>query len=343
MGDPERNSDRQRSSPENTDDHAVRPSRAEERGGLLSRPSVWLGTVSTVVAIATGMFTLRDQIFPSEAGMAAASTTAYQTSIGEICMALDQADSALVANAANLAKRLNSAKSPLAQRNAVLDSWNVVLNNSAYELGQFEGLDVPEPLDARERETAAAWNRIVVRLRRFTRQLDSISDDTGLVTVVQTLPGIGEANGADVITRTAGLTDLGGGRCVLSPPVNVPTITLPRLAGQPALDVSVAPDQPERAAASRPRPGRIVPASGLTPSVTPRDTSPPPRHMPIQAGPSLIDPSIAPPSPSVAPSSSSSGSSGPGSSGSSSSAPGGGGLGGGDAPGGGGSTPATGH
>jgi hypothetical protein len=208
---------------------------------MLSRPLVWLGTLSTVVAIATGMFSLRDQIFPSDAGTATASASVYETSVGEICMALNQANSALMQNADNLANRLANARTPLAQRNAVLDSWTVVLNSSQYELGLFEGLDVPGAFDAREHVTAAAWNRIVARLRGFTRQLDDVSDDAALIAAVQTLPAIGEANATDVVTRTAGLTELGGGRCVLNPPANPPTITIPPLPGAVTVGVNVTP------------------------------------------------------------------------------------------------------
>ena len=53
--------------------------RSRDRDGLIRRPAVWLATLSTVVGIATGMFTLRDQVFPRASGTAvAASEDAYQ-------------------------------------------------------------------------------------------------------------------------------------------------------------------------------------------------------------------------------------------------------------------------
>jgi len=250
---------------------------------ILSRPSVWLGTLSTVVAIATGMFTLRDQLFPSESDTAAASSSVYQTSVGAVCTALNQANGALVMNADNLRRRLSRAETALAQRNAILDNWNVVLNSSQYELGQFEGLDAPRALRTRERVTAAAWNRIVTRLRGFTRQLDATSDGAGVVAIVLTLPAVGEANAADVVTRNAGLTELGGGRCVLNPPVDVPTITLPPLPGAPKVNVPVAPAQPmpphRRKSPASPRTSQPIPkkTAPVTPSVSPADASPVPR------------------------------------------------------------------
>lgn len=305
-----------------TDDDSGRASQQGSTGTLLSRPAVWLGTISTVVAIATGMFTLRDQIFPSDAGTAAASTSAYQTSVGEICMGLNQANSALAPNAGNLAKRLASAKTPLAQRDAVLDSWNVVLNSSQYELGLFEGLDVPSALDTRERTTAAAWNRIVARLRGFTSQLDAVSGDERLMAVVLTLPAMERANAADVVARTAGLTELGGGRCELNPPANVQTITLPQLPGASTVGVSVAPAQPmpghgRAASIVRQRHAHPPKNEPVTPSVTPRPSSRPapltitnPR--PTLSGIAPVTPDVAatppaPPPPPVEPSSGSSG------------------------------------
>jgi hypothetical protein len=266
MASPDPTSEQQASRTRGSDDDTTRRTGPEATGGMLSRPLVWLGTLSTVVAIATGMFSLRDQIFPSDAGTATASASVYQTSVGEVCMALNQANSALGQNADNLANRLAEARTPLAQRNAVLDSWTVVLNSSQYELGLFEGLDVPSAFDAREHVTAAAWNRIVVRLRGFTRQLDDVSDDAALIAAVQTLPAIGEANATDVVTRTAGLTELGGGRCVLNPPANPPTITIPPLPGAATVGVNVTPSM---TSSPREAPGNASGSGSAAPPVGP--------------------------------------------------------------------------
>lgn len=307
MVDPQSDSERR---PSRTDDDTTPGVGPVPKRGILSRPGVWLGTVSTVVAIATGMFSLRDQIFPSDAGTAAASSGVYQTSVGQICMALNQSNGALGPNAANLARRLSKAGTPLAQRNAVLDSWNVVLNSSQYELGLFEGLDVPGALAAREHMTAAAWSRIVARLRGFTRRLDGVSDDATLMAAVLTLPAMGQANAADLVTRTAGLTDLGGGRCELDSPANVPTITLPLLPGASTVAVSVtagtAPTATARGGkarksgkAHRPHPHKVVPPSSATPSVTPSlPFTGPPTVPPTR--PVLVRPAVTPPPPSPA-------------------------------------------
>ncbi len=76
----------------------------------LSHPGVWLATLSTVVGIATGMFTLRDQIIPPESGSAQAALGDYQASIGEICLAMNDADSAGAQEARSLARRLPRAR-----------------------------------------------------------------------------------------------------------------------------------------------------------------------------------------------------------------------------------------
>jgi uncharacterized membrane protein YgcG len=316
MVEPQSDSERQ---PSDTDDDTTRHAGPEPKRGILSRPGVWLGTLSTVVAIATGMFSLRDQIFPSDAGTASASSGVYQTSVGQICMALNQANGALGPNAANLARRLAKAETPLAQRNAVLDSWNVVLNGSQYELGLFEGLDVPGGLVAREHVTAAAWTRMVARLRGFTRRLDAVSDDAALMAAVLTLPAMGQANAVDLVTRTAGLTDLGGGRCELASPAYVPTITLPLLPGASTVAVSVTAGTAAAATATaaggkapkqgnglRLHPKKVARGSLPTPSVTPSlpFTEPPPvtptRPALLRPEATHVTPAVEPPATSSA-------------------------------------------
>jgi hypothetical protein len=64
-----------------------RPQSGEGSSGLSRRSGVWLTTLSTVVAVATGMFTLRDQIFPVDAGNAQASRAPYEQSVGHLCNA----------------------------------------------------------------------------------------------------------------------------------------------------------------------------------------------------------------------------------------------------------------
>jgi hypothetical protein len=189
---------------------------------------VWLGTLSTVVAVATGMFTLRDQIFPTDAGTASASVTAFETSVGDICAGLNAADHARLGLARTLARRLARAKDIVDERNAILDSWNAVLNSAEYWFGQFNGLDVPTSLAARDRVASASWGRIVTHLRTFTERLDAASDAHSLEVAIKPLPAMQAADEADAVTRSSGLTALGGGQCRLSPSVLVSAVTLPQ-------------------------------------------------------------------------------------------------------------------
>jgi TolA-binding protein len=124
---------------------------------LSRRPGVWLATLSTVVAVATGMFTLRDQIFPRQAGTTQASVLVYEQSVGETCDALNQAAKARVKTATQLAERLRHARTDVAQRNALLDSTRQIITRSEQALIRFRGLVVPGALAGHERATATAW------------------------------------------------------------------------------------------------------------------------------------------------------------------------------------------
>src|SRR5215211_2733589 len=94
-----------------------------ESRGLSHRPGVWLGTVSTVVAIATGMFTLRDQVFRTESGTAGAvAESSYRVHVGDICDELNEADAARARGDVRLARELKRARTNLAQRDALLDA-----------------------------------------------------------------------------------------------------------------------------------------------------------------------------------------------------------------------------
>jgi hypothetical protein len=276
------------------------------------RPNVWLTTLGTIVAVATGMFTLRDQIFPSDSGRAVASPAGYQQSVGIVCDALNGADSARVADARNLNRQLRKARTTLAQRNAVLAGWNRVLARSQHELGVFEGFDVPNGVLTQERATAAAWSRIVTLLENFTQRLDSVGNEAGLVAAVKTLPAMRTALAADGIAQTAGLTDLGGPYCRLNTPSSIPPITLPRLQ-QP---VNAAPRRTGRS--QRPRTptdfkprvvavvtppvgptlapssiGSASPQPPIAPTVAPETTAPPP-GMTDQPRSSTTSPAPAP-------------------------------------------------
>ena len=250
------------------------------------RPAVWLGTVSTVVAIATGMFTLRDQIFPKDAGTASASLVGYQQSVAGICDALNQLNNDRAVNAANLKTQLADAGTVADERNAILDSWNQVLEPSQRELGILEGLTAPPTLKKAASVTADAWQRYVTLLGGFTQRLDTASNVGGVFAAVKSLPRLRTALGRADEAIASGLTTLGGGHCGLAVPVSVSAVTM-RGASDVGPPGSIAVKKSARMstpAGSGARAKTLGPATTLGPNVVPPDTSSP-----------NLGPNVAPP------------------------------------------------
>lgn len=128
-----------------------------------------------------------------------------------------------------LSKRLKGARTTLAQRNALLDSAKDILARSEHRLAGFKGLDVPVDLAARERATAAAWDRMFTRWRAYVQRLGAVTSRRDLLSAVKTLPEMRTALGRDKVTRNSGLAKLGGSHCELDEPIVTPTVTLPEL------------------------------------------------------------------------------------------------------------------
>jgi hypothetical protein len=207
---------------------------ADERGkrtGLSRRAGLWLTTVSTVVAVATGMFSLRDELFPQQSPEVQASDTQasiglYQRSVGDACDALNDAEQARAKNERRLAQRLRRTRATLVQRNLLLDSQKEILANSEQALGEFKGRDAPKALAQHQREAVAAWQRIVDRLRAYVERLGSVANRGDLLDAVKTLPAMYTALAQDRVKRASGLVGSGGDHCRLDPPTVTPTITL---------------------------------------------------------------------------------------------------------------------
>lgn len=193
------------------------------------RPGVWLTTLSTAVAVATGMFTLRDQIFPQEAGNAPASIGQYEESIAEVCSELNHAEQARKDTASRHAQRLRRAPTTLAQRNALLDSARQSLTTSEYLLGRFASLEAPRARNAQQRETKVAWSDIVTWLRDYVQRLDAAASRRDVLAALGALPRMRRALAPDYLARAAGLGTLGDGRCRLERQSDIPTLTLPRV------------------------------------------------------------------------------------------------------------------
>jgi len=189
------------------------PPRAAKRH-IRWRPSVWLTTLSTVVAVATGMFTLRGQIFPSSGGSADASVSGYQVAVGNVCSGLLEADNVAASN--DNAAYTQNGETALAQRNTEINLFNSALRSSESLLAQFEGLTVPRRLSALERSAAGAWNHIVTGQRAFVERLDAVHNEQALGTANGYFPALNDALDSDDLARAINLAKLNAGRCVLS-------------------------------------------------------------------------------------------------------------------------------
>jgi hypothetical protein len=260
------------------------------------RLKISLGTLSTVLAVATGMFTLRDQIFPREAGTAHADVNVYERSVGDICDALNAAERARAKNARRLAERLRGAHTTTAQRDALLDSTKAILARSEDGLARFEGLDIPSARASRHRTTDAAWSSSLTQLRGYAERLDTVTSRRDLLAAVGTLSRMRTSLARNAVVRAAGLIALGGPNCRLDPPIVTPTLTLPG---------STRTVTPTSGAAAPPPSGRPGPAPTFSAaSSDPAGAAPTPSVEPAVGTSSptpSVDPPVIAPQPSVDP------------------------------------------
>ena len=200
------------------------------------RSTVWLATLSTVVGVATGMFTLRDEVFDRGNSEAEASLPEYQHSVGPICDALNRTEQTRPRNVRRLRRDLRRATTTLARRDAIMISVRRALADSNRQLAKFKALDVPRKVAELHDDTAAAWERNVERLRRYESRLDAAEDPRDLVGAIKGHSNARRAMGRDGDTVDAGLEYLAGGRCLGEPAVTAP-VTLPARAGEPGRQV----------------------------------------------------------------------------------------------------------
>ena len=207
---------------------AVKPSGGEHRR-LSRHAGVWLATLSTVVGVATGMFTLRDQVFPREAGTAVAvSVPAYQQAIGGICDDVNANDRARARSDKTIKRQLQRAKTAISQRNALLDGVRQTTARSGHTLASLTALEPPPPLASTLRGTEAAWNRNLARLRDYAMKLDRAGQRRQLAAAIDHLTTLRPPLARDGDRVRSGLQRLGGANCDLKPPIVTATYTLPR-------------------------------------------------------------------------------------------------------------------
>ena len=203
---------------------------AEERGRspLRGRPTVWLATISTVVGVATGMFTLRDQVFPRESGTASAgSLPVYQAQVGRVCDELNADDQARARETRQVATKVEAARTTLTQRNALLDAQRKTIARSSHALSRFTALETPSALVVVSRSAEAAWNRNLGRLRAYALKLDQAGARPQLLAAVGYLSSQRPKLSDDGVRLMSGLRHLGGTSCDIATPHVTRTFTIP--------------------------------------------------------------------------------------------------------------------
>jgi hypothetical protein len=192
------------------------------------RAKIWLATISTVVGVATGMFTLRDQVFPSEAGSAGAmSTSAYEEHVGRICDEVNANDRLRAHEDSKLRVGLPRAQTTIDQRNLLLDAVRRTTAHDGQTLASFTGLAAPKALASVRHDTAAAWNRNLARVRDYALRLDGAGTRAHLVAALVHLSTLRPSIAADHVTVATGLERLGAAECDLQPQKVTRTFTLP--------------------------------------------------------------------------------------------------------------------
>ena len=207
------------------------------------RPAVWPATLSTVVGVATGKFTLRDQVFPGEGSTASAvNEGAYRAHVGRICDEVNESEEKRRQDDRKLARELKAARTTLAQRDALLDAARRSAARSSHALAELAGMRAPNATAAVHRATVARWRHNVDRVLAYIERLDR----KGLMAAVNRLSLERSALARDGQRVNEGLVRLGADNCDIDPPVVTKTISLP--------------------AAPTPRPSK--PASTRTPRAT---------------------------------------------------------------------------
>jgi hypothetical protein len=226
------------------------------------RATIWLATLSTVVGLATGMFTLRDRVFPNESGSAAAvSLPTYQQEVGRICDELNEDDHRRAAEVAVIRKKLRRATTTLAQRNALLDGQRRTIARPGHTLATFTALATPDDLLAARRTTMAAWNLNLGRLRAYAQRLDRAGTRAELLAAIGYLSDLRPQLAETGVALMAGLRSLGGSSCDIRTPIVTPAFSLPahrRTDGPGAADV----DGPGPTGTSSPNPTHTFGAFG---------------------------------------------------------------------------------
>jgi hypothetical protein len=261
------------------------PTAAQERQLLRRHPAVWLATLSTVVGVATGMFTLRDQVFPREAGTAAAvPVSVYEQRVGSVCDEVNDNDRRRARDEKTIRRQLQRAKTTIAQRNALLDGVRRATTRAGQTLASFSALQTPAALVAISHDTEALWSRNLARSRDYAMSLERAGSRAQLLAALEHLSTLRPALARDGDKIRSGLQRLGAASCDLEAPIVIRTFTLPQ------------PQKKERKAAPASSGGGGTSAAGTPPAAGTQGAGAPPVNAPpVNAPPANAPPANAPP------------------------------------------------
>jgi hypothetical protein len=254
----------------------------DERRGFRRNATVWLATLSTVIGVATGMFTLRDQVFPRESGTAVAvSVPAYQQKVGQVCDALNEDDRRRARQDKAVKRELQRAKTTMKQRNALLDGVRVTATRSGHTFASFTAIEPPPTLVAVRRRTEEAWARNLARLRNYGMELDRSRTRREVLAALERLTRIRPALSRDGDTVRSGLQRLGEANCDLEPPIVTRAFTLPPLPKSKPDTKTITTPPPTGGSEPPPEPTAVPPPATSGPeAAAPTGNTPPPTTAP---------------------------------------------------------------
>ena len=223
---------------------------------------VWLTTVSTVVAIAAGMFSVRDSIWEPEPEARPAPTadsqspsanpasvdSGYRDGIAKVCRQLTSDERARAMDARMSTRRLAGADTGFEQADALLLVATRIKDRSLRSLARFKGLETPGALLELRFTLVRAWDRNIAVLQAHEARLRDAETYGDLVRAARRSNARRTAVDRDWGRITSGLSRLGGTPCD-RPRLTTPPIRLraPVTAGassnrsQGARDVSSVP------------------------------------------------------------------------------------------------------
>ena len=205
----------------------------------MPRLGVWLTTVSTVVAIAAGMFSVRDSIWEPEPEARPAPTadsqspsantasvdSGYRDGIAKVCRQLTSDERARAKDARASTRRLAGADTGFEQADALLLVATRIKDRSLRSLARFKGLETPGALLELRFTLVRAWDRNIAVLQAHEARLRNAKTYGDLVEVARRSNARQTAVDRDWGRITSGLSRLGGTPCdrprLTTPPIRL--------------------------------------------------------------------------------------------------------------------------